>query len=137
MNETYQEGQGTSPAKSVIDDMILAAINSSEPNEIKSNVNPSHVEYGNYTGLEIAAINRYFHSLVEAEKPIYSMILWRALIANGASPFTQHSTGGHWSSTEFSADVSWYVNFNSGSSGNYGKCNAYVVRPAVAYQFFL
>lgn len=139
MNETYQEGQGTSPAKSVIDDMILAAINSSEPNEIKSNVNPSHVEYGNYTGLEIAAINRYFHSLVEAEKPIYSMILWRALVANGASPFTQHSTGGHWSSTELSAHGSWNVSFYSGGSSGYGnsKCSTGVVRPAVAYQFFL
>lgn len=137
MNETYQEGQGTSPAKSVIDDMILAAINSSEPNEIKSNVNPSHVEYGNYTGLEIAAINRYFHSLVEAEKPIYSMILWRALIANGASPFTQHSAGYHWSSTEGSASYSWYVNFYSGGSYGNGLYSTYVVRPAVAYQFFL
>lgn len=137
MNETYQEGQDTSPAKSVIDDMILAAINSSEPNEIKSNVNPSHVEYGNYTGLEIAAINRYFHSLVEAEKPIYSMILWRALVANGASPFTQHSAGNHWSSTEGSAGYSWYVFFRSGGSNYDFKCYTLVVRPAVAYQFFL
>lgn len=137
MNETYQEGQGTSPAKSVIDDMILAAINSSEPNEIKSNVNPSHVEYGNYTGLEIAAINRYFHSLVEAEKPIYSMILWRVLVANGASPFTQHSTGSHWSSTEHSAHGSWYVYFGSGNSLYGYKYSTLVVRPAVAYQFFL
>ena len=137
LNDTYQQGQGTSPAKSVIDDMIMSAINSPEPNEIKSNVNPSHVEYGNYTGLEIAAINRYFHSLVEAEKPIYSMILWRALIANGSSPFTQHSTGYHWSSTEYSASNSWVVNFGSGGSNGTGKYNTNVVRPAVAYQFFL
>lgn len=138
MGETYQDGQGTTPAKSVIDDMIQEALNSSESNEIKLNVSPSHVEYSNYTGLEVAAINRYFHSLVEAEKPIYSMILWRALVANGAAPFTQHSAGGHWSSTEGSANGSWGVNFGSGYSYGYGyKCNTNVVRPAVAYQFFL
>ncbi len=87
----------------------------------------------------MAAINRYFHSLVEAEKPIYSMILWRAQVANGSAPFTQHSTGNHWSSTEGSAGISWSVNFGSGHSyggGSYGKFNTYVVRPAVAYQFF-
>ena len=134
---TRVEGQGTSPAKSVIDDMIVAALNSSEANEIKSNVSPSHVEYSNYTSLEIAAINRYFHSLVEAEKPIYSMILWRALVANGAAPFTQHSTGYHWSSTELSAYGSWYVSFDSGGSYYNSKCCTGVVRPAVAYQFFL
>ena len=137
MGETYQEGQGTSPAKSVIDDMIKEALNSPESNEIKLHVSPSHVEYGNYTGLELAAINRYFHSLVEAEKPIYSMILWRALIANGSSPFTQHSTGNHWSSTEHSAHYSWVVYFINGGSGSISKYNANVVRPAVAYQFFL
>lgn len=137
MGETYQEGQGTSPAKSVIDDMIKEALNSPESNEIKLHVSPSHVEYGNYTGLELAAINRYFHSLVEAEKPIYSMILWRALIANGSSPFTQHSAGNHWSSTESSAHHSWYVYFSNGNSNGNLKYSAYVVRPAVAYQFFL
>ena len=137
MGETYEEGQGTTPAKSVIDDMIIAAINSSEPNEIKSNVSPAHVESGEYTGMELVAINRYFHSLVEAEKPIYSMILWRALVANGASPFTQHSAGYHWSSTEVSSYSSWSVYFGSGSSGSGGKYGTTVVRPAVAYQFFL
>lgn len=133
----YVDGQGTSPARSVIDDMILAAINSSEDNEIKMNVSPSHVEYSDYTGLELAAINRYFHSLVEAEKPIYSMILWRALVANGSAPFTQHSTGYHWSSTEYSAGHSWGVYFSSGGSSYLGKFVTIVVRPAVAYQFFL
>ena len=137
LNDTYQEGQGTVPAKSVIDQMIKDALNSPESNDIKSNVSPAHVENDEYTSAEIAAINRYFHSLVEAEKPIYSMILWRSLVAGGAAPFTQHSTGYHWSSTEYSAGYSWYVSFNSGSSdGNY-KYGTNVVRPAVAYQFFL
>lgn len=138
MGATYQEGQGTSPARSVIDNMIQDALNSSESNEIKMNVSPSHVEYSNYTGMELAAINRYFHSMVEAEKPIYSMLLWRALVANGAAPFVQHSTGGHWSSTEYSAYNSWGVIFGNGHSGySVGKCYAYVVRPVVAYRFFL
>ena len=50
MVETYQEGQGTSPAKSEIDDMIKEALNSPESNEIKLHDSPSHVEYGNFTG---------------------------------------------------------------------------------------
>ena len=137
LNDTYQEGQGTVPAKSVIDQMIRDALNSPESNDIKSNVSPAHVENDEYTSAEIAAINRYFHSLVEAEKPIYSMILWRSLVAGGAAPFTQHSTGSHWSSTENSANYSWYVSFYSGGSHNYGKYGTIVVRPAVAYQFFL
>lgn len=138
LHETYQEGQGTTPARSVIDNMITSALNSSESNEIKLHVSPSHVEYSNYTGVELAAINRYFHSLVEADKPIYSMLLWRAaLVANGAAPFSQHGTGHHCSSTEHSAYQLWSVNFSSGSSGNVTKYNAYFVRPAVAYQFFL
>lgn len=137
MGATYQEGQGTSPARSVIDNMIQDALNSSESNEIKMNVSPSHVEYSNYTGMELAAINRYFHSMVEAEKPIYSMLLWRGLVANGAAPFVQHSTGYHWSSTESSAYYSWSVSFGNGYSSNSSKCYAFVVRPAVAYRFFL
>lgn len=138
MGDTYQVGQNTVPARTVIDNMITEALNSSEPNEIKTNVSPSHVEFSNYTGVELAAINRYFHSLVEAEKPIYSMILWRAQVANGSAPFTQHSTGHHWSSTEYSAYYSWGVYFGSGHSyGKYSKYNTVVVRPAVAYQFFL
>jgi len=137
IGETYQVGQGTTPARSVIDNMITAALNSPEPNEIKTHVSPSHVEYSNYTGVELAAINRYFHSLVEAEKPIYSMILWRAQVANGSAPFTQHSAGYHWVSTEHSASGSWNVYFYSGYSGTGGKYFTIVVRPAVAYQFFL
>lgn len=137
MGETYQVGQNTTPARSVIDNLILEALNSPESNEIKMNVSPAHVEYSNYTGSELAAINRYFHSMIEAEKPIYSMILWRALVANGAAPFTQHSSGYHWSSTEYSAYFSWLVNFYSGLSVNGSKSGAVVVRPAVAYQFFL
>ncbi len=137
MGDTYQVGQNTAPARSVIDKMIQDALASPESNEIKMNVSPAHVEYSNYTGVELAAINRYFHAMVEAEKPIYSMILWRALVANGSAPFTQHSIGYHWSSTECNAGNSWYVIFGSGVSGGNGKFGTNVVRPAVAYQFFL
>lgn len=137
LGANYTDGQNTSPARSVIDKMITDALNSQEANEIKMNVSPSHVEYGDYTGAEMAAINRYFHSLIEADKPIYSMILWRALIANGAAPFAQHSTGYHWSSTENSAYIAWYVFFSNGYCSGNNKFIAYVVRPAVAYQFLL
>ena len=138
IGETHSVGANTSPARSVIDQMIQEALASEESNEIKTNVSPSHVEFGNYTGVELAAINRYFHSLVEAERPIYSMIQWRALIANSGNPFTSHSLSNHWSSTESNSNYSWYVNFNGGYVITYTyKYYAYVVRPAVAYQFFL
>ncbi len=137
MGETNSVGSNTSPARSVIDKMIQDALASEESNEIKMNVSPSHVEYDNYTGSELAAINRYFHALIEAEKPIYSMLQWRALIANGGTPFVNHSLSFHWSSTEYSTNYSWYMNFNGGYASYNSKCNAYVVRPAVAYQFFL
>ena len=38
----------------------------------------------------------------------------------------------YWSSTEGSANGSWYVHFYSGRTYNGSKCNDYVVRPAVA-----
>lgn len=38
----------------------------------------------------------------------------------------------YWSSTECSASYSWYVSFGSGGSSYGSKCNAAVVRPAVA-----
>jgi hypothetical protein len=137
MGEPYSVGQNTSPAASVIDKMITDALASEESNEINLNVSASHVESRDYTGIEIAAINRYFHNLIEAEKPIYSMAIWRALVASSSAPFTQHSTGYHWTSTELSSSNVWYVNFGNGYSGNNSKYNAFVVRPAVAYQFFL
>lgn len=137
MGASYTSGQNTVPAKSVIDNMITNAINASEPNEIKANVTPSHVESGEYTSDEMMAINRYFHALVEAEKPIYSMALWRAMVTSSAAPFTQHSTGGHWSSTESSSTNSWYVIFANGGSYGYYKYDSSGVRPAVAYQFIL
>ena len=130
-------GSNSSPSRSVIDKMIQDALASEESNEIKMNVSPSHVEYDNYTGMELAAINRYFHTLVEADKPIYSMLQWRALIANGGAPFTNHSLSYHWSSTETSASISWRVHFGDGYIHFSHKSYAYVVRPAVAYQFFL
>lgn len=54
----------------------------------------------------------------------------KALEAVGGTPMKKNW---YWSSTEHSAHHLWYVYFGSGVSGgrNYGKCNAYVVRPAV------
>ena len=44
----------------------------------------------------------------------------------------------YWSSTEYSHNCSWRHNFRSGDSyGYYYKYFAIVVRPAVAYQFYL
>lgn len=140
IGDTYSVGSNTSPARSVIDQMIQDALTSEESNEIKMHVSPSHVEYDNFTGVEMAAINRYFHALVEADKPIYSMIQWRALVANGGNPFANRSLGYLWSSTERSTDYSWYVGFNDGRVYNNDgifKYSTYVVRPAVAYQFIL
>ena len=140
IGESNSVGSNTSPSRSVIDNMIQAALASEESNEIKMNVSPSHVEYSNYTGRELAAINRYFHAMVEADKPIYSMLQWRALVANGGSPFNNHSLSNHWSSTEYSATSSWYLYFYDGfayyGTGN-GKSYSNVVRPSVAYLFFL
>lgn len=138
MGATASIGQNTLPAQSVIDNMIQVAMDSPEINEINENVSPESVGYKKFDSREMAAINRYFHSLPEAEKPIYSMYLWRAAVTNVSPPFTQHSTGYHWSSTEYSSNRSWYVYFYNGYSGDYGsKFNTIVVRPAVAYQFFL
>lgn len=138
IGETYSVGSNTSPSRSVIDKMIQDALSSEESNEIKMNVSPSHVEYGNYTGVEMAAINRYFHTLIEADKPIYSMLQWRAMVANGSVPFTNHNLIPHWSSTEYSTYNSWTVNFGDGCIGNnYSKLYINIVRPAVAYLFLL
>lgn len=52
------------------------------------------------------------------------------MVLVGGTPL---STGGHWSSTEYSTNNSWYFNFGDGYSSysNY-KGYSYVVRPAVA-----
>lgn len=52
------------------------------------------------------------------------------MVLVGGTPL---STGSHWSSTEYSTGHSWYVGFGDGYSidGGY-KCNADIVRPAVA-----
>lgn len=137
IGETNSVGANTSPSRTVIDKMIQEALSSDEANEIKMNVSPSHVEFGNYTGLELAAINSYFHAMIEADKPIYSMLQWRALIASGGSPFANHSLSLHWSSTESSTNGSWGMFFYDGSASTGHKYNTGVVRPSVAYQFFL
>lgn len=55
----------------------------------------------------------------------------KALEAVGGTPMKKNW---YWSSTEGSANYSWYVYFGSGFSYGYyyGGCNAFVVRPAVA-----
>ena len=53
----------------------------------------------------------------------------KALEAVGGSPMRKEW---YWSSTEYSANGSWYVNFGSGYSGYNSKCNTDVIRPAVA-----
>ena len=53
----------------------------------------------------------------------------KALEAVGGSPMREVW---YWSSTERHASNSWTVNFGSGCSYGSNKCNAYVVRPAVA-----
>lgn len=137
MNATQNVGQYTSPARSVIDDMIQAALNATEDNDIKSNVSPAHVESSSYSTIELTAINRYFHSLVEAEKPIYSMALWRTLVTDGSTPFSQHFTGDTWSSTEDGGGGGWVVGFHAGGSAGGNKNNQQHVRPSVLYQFYL
>lgn len=52
-----------------------------------------------------------------------------ALEAVGGSPMRKEW---YWSSTEYSAHTSWFVNFNNGGSISYGKLGSIVVRPAVA-----
>ena len=53
--------------------------------------------------------------------------------ANEAGKFTAFTASVYWSSTEYSHDYSWYVNFSSGSFGTYGKCYSLYVRPIVAF----
>ena len=137
-NEDYVTGQNTLPNVSVIDNMILDAYNADGDNYIKSNVRYEHITSGDYTTAEINAINQYFQSMIDSEKPLYSLLSWRAFHTNGSSPFTHHSTGGHWSSTESSSFGAWGVGFSSGTTYGIGsKYYGYVVRPAVAFEFIL
>lgn len=138
MGETYSVGVGTLPDRSVIDNMIRTALSATESNEIKRHVSPAHVENNEYTTSEIDAINRYFHSLAEAQKPIYSMVLWRAMVEDGSAPFTSRTTSTYWSSTEMDEYRSWFIIFYNGYNyPNYGKGTVYRVRPSVAYRFYL
>ena len=135
--DTYSVGQNTLPAASVIEQKILEAYNSSSDNYIKLNVSYESIQSGTYTASEINAINQYFQSLVDADKPLYSLLLWRAGLS-GASPFANHTAGHHWSSTENSSNYAWYVRFYNGYTYNYYyKYYGNVVRPAVAYEFSL
>lgn len=53
----------------------------------------------------------------------------KALEAVGGTPLRKEW---YWSSTEYSANYSWYVNFYNGYSSIYFQYHTYVVRPAVA-----
>lgn len=52
-----------------------------------------------------------------------------ALEAVGGTPLRKEW---YWSSAEYSAYYSWYVNVGSGGSYHYNKCHTFAVRPAVA-----
>ena len=134
--ETYQVGQSTVPAVTVIEKMILDAYNSDSDNYIKSNVSYEHIQSGDYSASEVNAINQYFQSMVDSEKPLYSLLLWRAF-RSGAVPFVNHTAGHHWSSTEHSSSYAWYVYFISGYTLNGNQYSGFTVRPAVAFEFSL
>lgn len=53
---------------------------------------------------------------------------------SGVINFTQFPSSGHWSSSEYNSNDSWYVFFGDGNFyyGG-GKCGGYVVRPIVAF----
>lgn len=133
----YTVGQNTSPAIDVITNLIREAYNSADSNQIKSNVSLAHIESGEYTSAELTAINQYFQSLIECDRPVYALMMWRAWVAGGSSPFVNHLLGNHWSSTESSSYYAWYVSFNSGGTWRYSKYGTGVVRPSVAYSFYL
>jgi hypothetical protein len=43
------------------------------------------------------------------------------------------AAGRYWSSSEYYADTAWYQNFYVGNQYNYGKDDAYYVRPVRAF----
>ena len=137
LGASYSVGQNTVPNKSVIDNMILEAYNAEGNNPIKSSVLKSHIDNNSYTSDELNAISQYFQGLVECDRPIYSLILWRSLLQVASSPFVSHPTGNHWSSTESYSGNAWNVNFYNGHTNNSTKYNSYTVRPSVAYVFNL
>lgn len=53
--------------------------------------------------------------------------------AVNAGVFTQFRATYHWSSTEYSQNGAWGVNFANGSTYNYSKYNSYVVRAVAAF----
>ena len=137
MGTDQNTGRNTSPNRSVIDAMIQAAHDSSESNPIKQIVKQASIDASNYSAAEMTAINQYFQTLPECEMPIYSLVLWRALVGGNSSPFINHSAGYHWSSSENSSNYSWYVYFNDGNASTGNKYNNFTVRPSVAYVFML
>lgn len=138
MGTDQSTGQNTQPNRSVIDKMIQEAHDAAESNPIKQVVKQSSIDASSYTAVEMAAINQYFLSMTECEIPIYSLILWRALVGGNSSPFINHTAGHHWSSTECSSYYAWRVHFYSGYTYGAGyKYSYFTVRPSVAYVFML
>ena len=131
-------GRGTVPNRSKIDALLLEEYNSKTSSFIRDNVSKEHIKAGTYTATEISKIEQWFQNLKECERPIYSMILWRAAMKGGHSVFVNHSPGGHWSSCEHGSIASWRLSFHDG--GTYLFNGRYVsdpVRPIVAYTFIL
>lgn len=88
-------------------------------------------DYGNALNPEIALEEgQYIPSLAQLHLILLNIKeVNTALEAVGGSPMRKEW---YWSSTEYSANGSWYVHFGSGYSGSTGKYGTYVVRPAVA-----
>ena len=78
------------------------------------------------------------HPSSEARMPLFANMLKRVRDINvGANPFALHSASWYWSSTENSRNGSWYVNFSSGYTSNYGKYNGNRARAVAAFTFKL
>lgn len=132
---TFQRGK--------IDDMIKAALEDEGENDIKAVVTPSHAETGQYTMEEIEAVNRYYHTLKDCDKPAYAMAVWRAAVTAMAAPMTQYPANYHWTSTEFGVHAAWPI--NTTSANLYYNANAYIavkeqryyVRAVAAYRYMI
>ena len=131
------QGSGTVPNRSKIDALLLEAYNSKTSSFIRDNVSKAHIEAGTYTAAEISKIEQWFQSLKECERPIYSMVLWRAAMKNTTSAFINRSANYYWSSSESSIYHSWYVWFHGALSNTHGKDMVFMTRPTVAYTFTL
>ena len=72
----------------------------------------------------------------EALLPLFSNLLARVQKVQGASnAFIMPTAAVHWSSSEYFANGSWYVYFQSGTAYYTGKCNSLSCRPFSAFIF--